>query len=62
MRLPRGSTPIGDYGTRALSDDQVELVEAPENGNRAARGLVTGVLVGAGLWAAILVLTGVIKL
>ena len=36
--------------------------EAEPTGNRAARGLITAVVMGAGMWGAILVLAGVIKL
>ena len=43
-------------------DDRAEFVEAPEHRNRSGRGLLTGVLLGAGLWAAILVATGVVKI
>ena len=42
-----------------VSWEQQELEPA---GNSTARGLITGVVMGASLWAAILVLAGVIKL
>ena len=58
----RRSTCTKESPGRSLSDDGVELVEAPGSRNRAGRGAITGVLLGAGLWGAILVLAGVIKL
>lgn len=51
-----------EYRLRSLSDDRGEFVEGPGSRNRAGRGALTGVLLGAGLWGAILVLAGVIKL
>jgi len=51
-----------EYDLRSPGDDRQEYVEAPENQHRGARGAITGVLLGAGLWGAILVLAGVIKL
>jgi hypothetical protein len=56
--VPRSSTTIEEY----VVDDRAEFVEAPGTRNRSARGAITGVLLGAGLWGAILVLTGVIKI
>jgi hypothetical protein len=43
-------------------DDRAEFVEAPGCRNRGARGAITGILLGAGLWGVILVSVGVIKL
>jgi len=45
-----------------VRDDRAEFVEAPECRSRSGRGALTGVLIGAGLWAVILTATGVIKL
>jgi hypothetical protein len=39
-----------------------ELVEVPERGNCSGRGLLIGVLLGAGMWAAILGAISLIKL
>ena len=39
-----------------------EVVEVPERRNRSEKGLLIGVLMGAGVWAAILAVTNVIKL
>ena len=41
---------------------RVEVVEVLERRNRSERGLLIGVLMGAGVWAAILAVTNVIKL
>ena len=59
---PRNCTK--EYAARWLGEDQdrAEFAEGPESRNRAARGAVVGVLLGTGLWGAILVLVGVIKL
>jgi hypothetical protein len=43
-------------------DDGGEFIEASVVRNRAAGGMLTGVLIGAGLWGVILVLAGAIKL
>ena len=48
----------------AVRDDRVNresFVEKPECRTRAARGALIGLLLGAGLWAAILILAGVIR-
>jgi hypothetical protein len=45
-----------------FGDDHAEFVEVPECRNRSGRGALTGVLLGAGMWAVILAATGVIKL
>ena len=60
--LPRRSHSAREYCAPPDSYDREGFVEAPEKRNRATRGLITGVVLGAGLWGAILVLTGVIKL
>jgi hypothetical protein len=51
-----------EYAARPLGNDYAELAESPRSPNRAARGAITGILLGATLWAAILALFGVIKL
>jgi hypothetical protein len=61
VQLLRKRTYVKD-ASRSPGDDRAELVEAPRSRNRAARGLIAGVLLGAGLWAVILVLLGVIKI
>jgi len=58
----RTHTSSEEYDLRSLGEDRLEFVEPLGNRNHAARGTITGVLLGAGLWAAILVLVGVIKL
>ena len=55
-------TSTREYPARLLSNDCAELAEAPQGTNRAARGAVTGILLGASLWAVILALVGVIKI
>jgi hypothetical protein len=62
VNSPIISTGIGEYAAISLSDDRAERIEAPESRNRAARGAITGVLLGAGFWGAILVVVGFIKL
>jgi hypothetical protein len=51
-----------EYAGRPLGNDHGELAEARQSPNRAARGAVTGILLGASLWAVILFFAGVIKL
>jgi hypothetical protein len=51
-----------EYAARPLGNDHAEVTEEPGTDNRAARGAITGILLGASLWAAILVFVGVIKL
>jgi hypothetical protein len=51
-----------EYIARPFENDHAEVIEEPRTGNRAARGAITGILLGASLWAAILVLAGVIKI
>jgi hypothetical protein len=50
-----------EYPVLSLGYDRAESVEAPRSRNRAPRGAITGILLGICLWAAILVLVGVIK-
>lgn len=42
--------------------DRAEFVEEPMRRRSGARGLVLGVVLGAGIWGAILAFAGVIKL
>ena len=51
-----------EYTVRVLGNDCSELAEEHNGPNHAARGAVTGILLGASLWAVILALFGVIKL
>jgi hypothetical protein len=50
-----------EYADRSLGNDRAELTEAPRSANHAARGAITGILLGVVLWAGILALVGVIK-
>jgi hypothetical protein len=59
---PPKFTGTKEYPARSLSNDRAELAEAPRGPSHAARGAVVGILLGASLWAAILVFVGVIKL
>jgi hypothetical protein len=61
LSVPGRRTRIKEYGARPLSDDREDFVEAPPNPTGAARGAVTGVVLDAVLWGAILVLVGMIK-
>jgi hypothetical protein len=56
------STGTNDYAARLRGNDRAEPVETPGTDNRAARGAITGILLGASLWVVILALFGVIKL
>lgn len=62
MSVSRTPAYTGEFTPQAFHDDRAEFVEPPACRNRGARGAITGVLLGAGLWGAILALTGVIKL
>jgi hypothetical protein len=53
---------IEEYAALPLGNDHAEATGEPQGSNRAARGAVTGILLGASLWAVILILVGVIKL
>ncbi len=59
---PQGKACIQKPDVPQPNHDLDQFVEEPAVRNRASRGVITGVLVGAGLWGAILVLVGVIKL
>ena len=50
-----------EYVVRVSGNDTAESAEAPGGTDRAGRGAVTGLLLGASLWAVILALFGVIK-
>jgi hypothetical protein len=60
--VPTRGTCIEEERAFSLDQERIELQETPVPSKRAARGMITGVLLGAGLWGAILVLVGVIKL
>ena len=59
--LSRG-TDVLERECSSVEDHTRDLVVIPERHNRSARGAVTGMVLGAGLWGAILVLVGVIKI
>jgi hypothetical protein len=44
------------------SADHAEFAEEPETRNRSTRGALIGVLLGAAVWGAILLLSGAVKL
>jgi hypothetical protein len=46
----------------SIDDCRADLVETPCRRNRAARGALAGILLGAALWGGILISVGVIKL
>ena len=52
----RNSAESCKHEESSFSEDRAEFVESPARRNRAARGAITGVLLGTGLWAAILAL------
>lgn len=53
---------VEECDSPARDEDRQEFVEATVARNRASRGAFAGVLLGAGLWAVILIVAGVIKL
>ncbi len=59
---PRDNAHTEQLDDRLFKDDRDEFVEPVRCRTRGARGVFTGIVLGAGLWGAILVLTGVIKL
>ena len=59
---PTVSPTEGCEETPSFSEDRQEFVEAPAVRNRASRGLMLGVALGAGVWVVILAAAGVIKL
>lgn len=62
MSASRTGAYADEFAPHSLNDDRAEFVELPACRNRGSRGLITGVLLGAGFWGAILALTGAIKL
>jgi hypothetical protein len=62
VTVPVSSTQAQEYEVRPLNDDLEVFVEEPVCRSRSGRGALTGVLLGAGMWAVILAATGVIKL
>ena len=63
MSASRKQVYAGEFASHPLdNEDRAEFVESPGCRSRGARGAITGVVLGAGLWSAILVLAGVIKL
>jgi len=62
LSVPVSSTQAQEYEVRSLNEDLDAFVEAPACRNRSGKGALTGVLLGAGMWAVILAATGVIKL
>jgi len=60
--LPSRVSGAEECETPSLSEDRQEFVEAPAGRNRASRGLMLGVALGAGVWVVILAAAGVIKL
>jgi hypothetical protein len=51
-----------EFATGSLGDNSAEYGEASESRSRGAWGAISGVLLGASLWGAILLSVGVIKL
>lgn len=62
LSVLRSSAELCNNKEFSLDDQRAEFVEAPDSRKRGARGALTGILLGAGLWGVILVLAGVIKL
>jgi hypothetical protein len=62
LSMPGSSTRTQQPELSSHNWDREEFVETPERRNRSGRGVLAGLLLGAGMWAAILAFTGVIKL
>ena len=62
LSVPVTSTQTQEYEVGLLNEDLEAFVEEPVRRNRSGKGALTGVLLGAGMWAVILTATGVIKL
>ena len=62
VSMPSSTSRPAQHDVLPFVDDRAQFVEAPACRNRSGRGALTGVLVGAGLWAVILTATGLIKL
>jgi len=53
---------LEEFEISTFPDEREQFVEAPACRNRAGRGVLTGVLLGAGIWTVILASLGVIRL
>lgn len=62
LSVPTSSTQAREFEIGSLDEDLDAFVEAPACRKRSGRGALTGVLLGAGMWAVILTATGIIKL
>jgi hypothetical protein len=62
VSMPSRANGILEHNEQVFVDRLAESSDIPETRTMAARGALTGVLLGAGLWGGILVLAGVIKL
>jgi hypothetical protein len=62
LSVPTSSTQAQEYETQLLDEDLEAFVDDRTCQTRFGRGALTGVLLGAGMWAVILTATGVIKL
>jgi hypothetical protein len=51
-----------ESGTLELSEDRAGFAQEPARRTSAVRGMITGMVLGATFWGAILTFTGVIKL
>ena len=60
--LESSTLPTAPCSTLSPTDDRAEFVEEPAKRTSGARGIVLGMLLGAGIWGAILAFAGVIKL
>jgi hypothetical protein len=56
------STYNNEFTTRPLGDDRAEYADESVGRDRSAWGAMTGVLLGASCWGAILLFAGIIKL
>ena len=61
-KVPIRTTGAEQRGTSVDHDDRAAFVETPERRRRSARGVLIGLLLGAGLWMALLALLRIIKL
>jgi hypothetical protein len=62
LLVSHNRTQFREFAFASMEDERERFVEAPPCRNRSSRGVITGVLLGAGLWTVILASTGVIKL
>jgi len=63
--LPREGAFVSEQFAVSTEEELVKFVEQPSEPSGqypAARGAITGMLLGATLWGVLLVLTGVVKL